>query len=155
MESGDGIRSLGPTAARQTADRMVDVCPRSLTVAGAIQILTTRLRSSGPTGVQSPAGDCRRRKVSVIFTIETEQEVDDRWLAEVLELPGVVAYGSTSDEAVARAQARPCAWWPTGSRTTKRTASSLSPSTRRSRDPVAEHSSSAGARGVAPQRMVD
>jgi predicted RNase H-like HicB family nuclease len=43
--------------------------------------------------------------VSVIFTIETEQEVDDRWLAEVLELPGVVAYGSTSDEAVARAQA--------------------------------------------------
>ena len=43
--------------------------------------------------------------MSVIFTVETEQEVDDRWLAEVLELPGVVAYGSTSDEAVARAQA--------------------------------------------------
>jgi predicted RNase H-like HicB family nuclease len=43
--------------------------------------------------------------VAVIFTIATEQEVDDRWLAEVVELPGVVAYGSTSDEAVARAQA--------------------------------------------------
>ena len=43
--------------------------------------------------------------MSVIFTIETEQEIDHRWLAEVVELPGVVAYGSTSDEAVARAQA--------------------------------------------------
>ena len=41
----------------------------------------------------------------VIFTIETEQETDRRWLAEVLELPGVLAYGSTSHEAFARAQA--------------------------------------------------
>ena len=43
--------------------------------------------------------------MSVIFTIEIGQEIDDRWLAEVVELPGVVAYGSTSDEAVTRAQA--------------------------------------------------
>jgi predicted RNase H-like HicB family nuclease len=43
--------------------------------------------------------------VPVIFTIETEQEADSRWLAEVMELPGVLAYGSTRYEAVARAQA--------------------------------------------------
>ena len=39
------------------------------------------------------------------FTVEYEQEVDGRWLAEVLELPGVLAYGQTSDEAIAKAQA--------------------------------------------------
>lgn len=39
------------------------------------------------------------------FTIETEQEEDGRWLAEVLELPGVLVYGKTADEATAKVQA--------------------------------------------------
>ena len=39
------------------------------------------------------------------FTVEYEQESDGRWLAEVLELSGVMAYGKTSDEAIAKAQA--------------------------------------------------
>lgn len=39
------------------------------------------------------------------FTIEYEQEDDGRWLAEVAELPGVLAYGRTADEATAKAQA--------------------------------------------------
>ena len=39
------------------------------------------------------------------FTIEHEQEEDGRWLAEVPELPGVLAYGATADEAMAKAQA--------------------------------------------------
>ena len=39
------------------------------------------------------------------FTVEFEREDDGRWLAEVLELPGVLAYGDSSDEAIARAQA--------------------------------------------------
>jgi len=39
------------------------------------------------------------------FTIEYEREADGRWLAEVVELPGVLAYGGNSDEAIARAQA--------------------------------------------------
>jgi predicted RNase H-like HicB family nuclease len=39
------------------------------------------------------------------FTVEYEQEDDGRWLAEVIELPGVLAYGETSDEAIAKAQA--------------------------------------------------
>jgi predicted RNase H-like HicB family nuclease len=37
--------------------------------------------------------------------IETEQEDDGRWIAEVLELPGVLAYGQTLEEARAKAQA--------------------------------------------------
>ena len=39
------------------------------------------------------------------LTIETELETDGRWIAEVPELPGVMAYGTTRDEAVARAEA--------------------------------------------------
>ena len=38
------------------------------------------------------------------FTIEHEREEDGRWLAEVPELPGVLAYGSTQDEAMAKAE---------------------------------------------------
>ena len=38
------------------------------------------------------------------FTIETEPEDDGRWLAEVIEVPGVMAYGRTRQEAVERAQ---------------------------------------------------
>lgn len=39
------------------------------------------------------------------FTIESEQESDGRWLAEVLELPGVLAYGYTAHEAIGKVQA--------------------------------------------------
>ena len=39
------------------------------------------------------------------FTIEIEQEQDGRWIAEVIELPGVMAYGPTSEDAKAKVQA--------------------------------------------------
>lgn len=37
--------------------------------------------------------------------IEIEQEVDGRWIAEVADLPGVLAYGLSEMEAVSRAKA--------------------------------------------------
>lgn len=39
------------------------------------------------------------------LTLEIEREDDGRFIAEVPDLPGVVAYGATQEEAVARAQA--------------------------------------------------
>jgi predicted RNase H-like HicB family nuclease len=39
------------------------------------------------------------------FTIEYEQEEDGRWLAEVIGLPGVLAYGKTIEQAITHAQA--------------------------------------------------
>ena len=39
------------------------------------------------------------------LNIETEQEEDGRWIADVVEIPGAMAYGSTPDEAIARVQA--------------------------------------------------
>jgi predicted RNase H-like HicB family nuclease len=38
------------------------------------------------------------------LTIETEREDDGRWLAEIPELPGVLAYGATPEEASAKAE---------------------------------------------------
>ena len=38
------------------------------------------------------------------FTIECEREEDGRWLAEVPELPGVLAYGVSAEEATSRAE---------------------------------------------------
>lgn len=38
------------------------------------------------------------------FTLEFEQEQDGRWIAEVPELPGVLAYGASADEALAKAE---------------------------------------------------
>ena len=37
--------------------------------------------------------------------IEVEREADGRWIAEVLELPGCLAYGKTQADAVAKAKA--------------------------------------------------
>jgi predicted RNase H-like HicB family nuclease len=39
------------------------------------------------------------------FNVETEREDDGRWIADVPALPGVMAYGDSRDEAVARAEA--------------------------------------------------
>ena len=37
--------------------------------------------------------------------IELEREEDGRWIAEVPDLPGVLVYGATREEAVARVKA--------------------------------------------------
>jgi len=41
----------------------------------------------------------------VKFRVEIEPEEDGRWMAEVPELPGVLAYGSSASEAQAKVQA--------------------------------------------------
>jgi predicted RNase H-like HicB family nuclease len=39
------------------------------------------------------------------FTIDFEQETDGRWLAEIDDLPGLMVYGATKLEAMAKVQA--------------------------------------------------
>jgi len=39
------------------------------------------------------------------INVDVEREEDGRWIGEVVELPGVLAYGATREEAVARAKA--------------------------------------------------
>ena len=37
--------------------------------------------------------------------VELEEEDDGRWLAEVVDLPGALAYGANREEALAKAEA--------------------------------------------------
>ena len=39
------------------------------------------------------------------MNIEIEREEDDRWIAEVPDLPGVMAYGQSKEEAVSKIKA--------------------------------------------------
>jgi predicted RNase H-like HicB family nuclease len=52
---------------------------------------------------QSAAEERKIRHMN--FRVEIEQEEDGRWIAEVVDLPGALAYGNTSEEAQAKVQA--------------------------------------------------
>jgi len=41
----------------------------------------------------------------ITLSVELEQEEDGRWIADVPELPGVLAYGQTRQESIEKAQA--------------------------------------------------
>ena len=39
------------------------------------------------------------------LTVEFDREADGRWIADMVDLPGVMTYGSTRDQALASAKA--------------------------------------------------
>ena len=41
----------------------------------------------------------------ITYSVDVEQETDGRWIAEIADLPGVMVYGATADEALAKVQA--------------------------------------------------
>ena len=40
----------------------------------------------------------------IVYRVQTELEEDGRWIAEIVDVPGVLAYGATEQEAKAAAQ---------------------------------------------------
>jgi predicted RNase H-like HicB family nuclease len=46
-----------------------------------------------------------KRFAMMNLAFETEQVADGRWIAEVPEIPGAMAYGGTKAEAIAKAEA--------------------------------------------------
>lgn len=73
-------------------------------------LLIASLRSTLVSFACSLAGALARVRTlyyvpAMNLTVETEREDDGRWIAEVPDLAGVLAYGETRDEAIARAQA--------------------------------------------------
>ncbi len=44
-------------------------------------------------------------QVMITYSVDVEQEADGRWIAEIADLPGVMVYGATADEARAKVQA--------------------------------------------------
>jgi predicted RNase H-like HicB family nuclease len=47
----------------------------------------------------------KRHMPEQTYRFETEQETDGRWIAEFVDLPGVLAYGACKEEAIANAEA--------------------------------------------------
>jgi predicted RNase H-like HicB family nuclease len=41
----------------------------------------------------------------MVLTVEFDREADGRWIADVRELPGVMVYGATREEALAKVEA--------------------------------------------------
>lgn len=39
------------------------------------------------------------------LAVETEQEVDGRWIAEIVQIPGALCYGNSRQEAISRVKA--------------------------------------------------
>ena len=60
----------------------------------------------GNVGRHSLARDklCFIKESRMKFSLECEREDDGRWLAEVSQLPGVLAYGTSANEAMAKAE---------------------------------------------------
>ena len=96
---GSGPGSVCKAEQVASADRSSRCSPRPLS-AGVRRILTV-----GWTGPTSYTRDPGGRERLITFKVETEREDDGRWLAEVIELPGVLAYGETQEAAVSRVQA--------------------------------------------------
>lgn len=45
------------------------------------------------------------RSQDLRFIVETELETDGRWIAEIPQVPGALAYGKTKEEAISKAYA--------------------------------------------------
>ena len=54
-------------------------------------------------GRSSRRDGCRTRDLRLLH-IELDREDDGRWIAEALELPGVMAYGETREEAISNTE---------------------------------------------------
>jgi predicted RNase H-like HicB family nuclease len=59
----------------------------------------------GPSSVWSTNSTLDTIDTMITLSVELVQEEDGRWIAEVRELPGVLAYGKSAEDARARAQA--------------------------------------------------
>ena len=77
--------------------------PQRATGRSAVQIHPAILARDGTAGY--PLVSLEESGRTMDFTVEIERETDGRWIAEVPELPGVLAYGDTQAESIAKVQA--------------------------------------------------
>jgi predicted RNase H-like HicB family nuclease len=83
--------------------RVVHIGPRRLCLTSVVR------RRQAVAGERSALDSTRPLRGSyylgIDMRIEIEQEEDGRWLTEIPELPGVMVYGASREEAVARVKA--------------------------------------------------
>ena len=110
LEDGRNIRTVQELRSESSAG--LSYAATSRRFKGATQTERARDRIVVIWTPARSVGGCRRRilgvrrhELVITFKVEIEQENDGRWLAEVIELPGVLAYGDTEQTAVSRVQA--------------------------------------------------
>ena len=54
---------------------------------------------------KKPESNLRKRRLPRALAVEVGREEDGRWIAEIPVLPGVLAYGATRKDALAKAEA--------------------------------------------------
>src|SRR5205823_686669 len=100
---GNGLRAGRPAVHALHAD------PGGRGEEGVIRRIGARSASKGSLYPCSRCGLRRKRTPNgglvMPLTIEVEQEDDGRWIAEVPDLPGVLAYGQRREEAIDGVQA--------------------------------------------------
>jgi len=69
----------------------------------AFEAVVRDLRQTSPDLILHGGEEAARDRKA--FNVEIEREDDGRWIAEVVDLPGAMAYGQTREEAVSRAEA--------------------------------------------------
>jgi predicted RNase H-like HicB family nuclease len=52
--------------------------------------------------VRVERGRLRYKRTNAVYRVEIEREEDGRWIADVVDLPGVMAYGDTKESAINR-----------------------------------------------------
>jgi predicted RNase H-like HicB family nuclease len=57
---------------------------------------SSKLKAVHPTGTRAS----KSRGLPMKLKVETDREADDRWIADIPEVPGAMAYGSSRDQAV-------------------------------------------------------
>jgi predicted RNase H-like HicB family nuclease len=68
---------------------------------GEAQLQPPEVRTAGGVTERCPR---KRYDEEVKLTIDLDREEDGRWIAEALELPGVMCYGQTRDEAISNTE---------------------------------------------------
>jgi predicted RNase H-like HicB family nuclease len=61
---------------------------------------SSSMKNTGSADLQPASGT-----TTLYLSVESERETDGRWLIEIPELPGVMVYGKTENEALTHAQA--------------------------------------------------
>ena len=84
----------------------------------------TRRRHRACLGTKcSPKANCRRhRSRDLRFIVETELETDGRWIAEIPQMPGAMAYSATKEKAITRLESSQRGRYPLRAKSSSREA---------------------------------
>jgi predicted RNase H-like HicB family nuclease len=98
----DPIQPAKPKAVEGRDRGFTAATPEEIRHAHELRLQLEKKYLNQPSTPVSPVASCKGHEMK--FEIECERKEDGRWLAEVPQLPGVRTYGSSADDAMAKAE---------------------------------------------------